>query len=155
MVKDDVSLIIIKTKQNRMPYNWSLGERGVIFFKVLKDEKKILGIKCPKCNKVYIPPRRVCGACFEEMNEWVELGNTGTIEAFSVVNYEFIDPDTGEFRAVPYTYGYIKLDGADTTLTHNIDEVEVDKLKIGSRVEAVFADKRVGRITDIIHFRLV
>jgi len=52
----------------------------------------------------------VCGPCFRELTELVPLSDTGIITAFSVVNYPFIDPNTGAQRPIPYTYGYIKLD---------------------------------------------
>jgi hypothetical protein len=50
---------------------------------------------------------------------------------------------------VPYGYGFIRLDGADTLLQHYIDIEDESKVKIGARVEPVFADERKGTIKDI------
>ena len=53
----------------------------------------------------------------------------------------------------PLLYAVIQLDGADTGLTHLLGEVELDKITIGMKVEAVFKEEREGNILDIKHFR--
>ena len=146
--------LIIESGDAMQPFNYAVGMHGSKFFKALKD-KKILGIKCPRCKKVYVPPRRVCGPCYTEMNEFVEIGPTGVIETFTILRYEFIDPATGERKPVPYGYGFIKLDGADTLFQHYIDIAKESSLRIGARVEAVFSDQTKGTIRDIQYFRLI
>jgi hypothetical protein len=47
----------------------------------------------------------------------------------------------------------IKLDGADTGFTHLLGEVDEKKLKIGLKVEPVFARERKGHILDIRYFK--
>ncbi len=136
------------------PFNYAVGMHGSKFFNALK-EKKILGIKCPRCNKVYVPPRRVCGPCFEEMTEFVEVGPRGVIGTFTILRYAFIDPETGVQKPIPYGYGFIKLDGADTMFQHYIDISDESSLKIGAPVEPVFIDQPKGMITDIKHFRII
>jgi len=140
-----------------LPYRWDAGRYGSIMLKALRDECKLIGNRCPACGKVYVPPRVVCGPCFVEPTELVELSNTGRLAGYSVVNYPFIDPETGQKRPVPYTYGYIQLDGCDSYLSHFIDEVDPKRLSPGLRVEAVFRPdgERVGRMQDILHFRII
>jgi uncharacterized protein len=79
------------------------------------------------------------------------------ITAFSVVNYPFIDPNTGAQRPIPYTYGYIKLDGADNIFSHIINEMDLNKIKVGMKVRAVFREKAEmkGNIEDIKYFNLI
>jgi uncharacterized OB-fold protein len=146
--------LIMKSGDAEQPFKYAVGMHGSKFFNALKD-KKILGIKCPKCSKVYVPPRRVCGPCYEEMNEFVEVGPQGVIGTFTILRYAFIDPATGEQKPVPYGYGFVRLDGADTLFQHYIDISKESSLKIGARVEAVFADQLEGMITDIKHFRTI
>lgn len=140
-----------------LPYRWAAGRYGSIFLKALRDEKKIIGSRCASCGRVYVPPRAVCGPCFSPPDKLVELGNSGILVGYSVVNYPFIDPETGKRRPVPYTFGYIKLDGCDNYLSHVINEVDPDKLSPGLRVRAVFRPdgERVGRMQDILHFEIV
>ncbi len=111
--------------------------------------------KCPKCGKVFVHPRRVCGECYVEMKEFVEVGPGGVIGTFTILRYAFIDPETGEQKPVPYGYGFIKLDGADTYLQHYIDLQDEKKVKIGARVEPVFAQEKKGTIKDILYFKVV
>jgi len=55
----------------------------------------------------------------------------------------------------PIIYGIIQLDGADTGLLHMLGEVDLEQLKIGMRLQAVFQEKRVGSILDIKYFKPV
>jgi len=145
------------TFTHAMPYEWSVGLYGSKFFQEIMENRRFIGIRCPDCGKVYVPPRRVCGPCFKELIELVPLTDTGVITAFSTVNYPFIDPNTGKERPIPYTYGYIRLDGADSIFSHIINETDVSKIKVGMRVRAVFKDKKdmQGNIQDILHFEII
>jgi hypothetical protein len=140
-----------------MPYEWSIGLYGSKFFQEIKQNRRFVGIRCNGCGKVYVPPRRVCGPCFQELAELVALSDTGVITAFSVVNYPFIDPNTGARRPIPYTYGYIKLDGADNIFSHIINETDLSKIKVGMKVRAIFKDtaEMQGNIQDIKYFDIV
>jgi uncharacterized OB-fold protein len=140
-----------------MPYEWSIGLYGSRFFQEIKERGRFIGIRCDGCGTVYVPPRRVCGPCFRELTELVPLSDTGVITAFSVVNYPFIDPNTGSQRPIPYTYGYIKLDGADSIFSHIINEMDLSRIKVGMKVRAVFKDKKdmQGNIKDIKYFEII
>ncbi|MHA1488724.1 MAG: Zn-ribbon domain-containing OB-fold protein [Promethearchaeota archaeon] len=140
-----------------LPYRYSIGKLAVKFFEELKENKKIFGSKCPKCGKVNFPPRAVCAECFVEMtvSDMVELPPKGTLEGFTVVNYPFVDPQTGGMRPFPYGYGLFKLDGADTYTMHFVNETDYTKLKVGQRVEAVFKEEREGNMGDIPYFEVI
>jgi uncharacterized OB-fold protein len=140
-----------------MPYEWSIGLYGSRFFQEIAERRRFIGIRCDGCGKVYAPPRRVCGPCFRELTELVPLGDTGILTAFSVVNYPFLDPDTGSQRPIPYTYGYIRLDGSDSIFSHIINETDPGRLRVGMRVRAVFREKgdMEGNIRDIRYFEII
>ncbi|MGV7928320.1 MAG: Zn-ribbon domain-containing OB-fold protein [Spirochaetota bacterium] len=146
--------IVIESGEAAQPFDYAVGMHGSKFFTELRDNKKLVGVRCPKCGKVYIPPRGVCGPCFEEMNDFIEVGPGGVIGTYTILRFAFIDPETGQQKPVPYGYGFIKLDGADTLFQHYIDIVDEKKIKVGARVEAVFADERKGTIRDILYFRV-
>jgi len=146
-----------ETFTHPMPYEWSIGIYGSKFFHEIRENRRFVGIKCNSCGKVYVPPRRVCGPCFRELKDLVPLSDSGVITAFSVVNYPFIDPNTGAQRPIPYTYGYIKIDGADNIFSHIINETNLDKIKVGMRVNAIFKERSEmeGNIQDIKYFEIV
>ena len=141
-----------------MPYEWSIGLYGSKFFKEVKEKGQFTANKCPGCGKVYLPPRRVCGPCFKELTgDCISLPPVGILTGFTVVNYPFIDPATGKQRPLPYTYGYVKIDGSDTVFSHRINETDINKLKVGLRVKAVFKEtaKMEGNVEDILYFDIV
>jgi uncharacterized OB-fold protein len=153
----DYSQLLTVGFTDPMPYEWSVGKYGSKFFQEIMENRRFVGIRCPQCGKVYVPPRRLCGPCFEELFELVTLSDTGIITAFSVVNYPFIDPDTGEQRSIPYTYGYIRIDGSDNIFSHIINETDVNRIRVGMRVRAVFKEREAmqGNIQDIRYFDIM
>jgi len=153
----DYSKLLTVTFSQPMPYEWSMGKWGSRFFQEIRERQSFIGIRCPKCGKIYTPPRRLCGPCFTELHELIPLSDTGVIRAFSTVNYPFLDPNTGKQRPIPYTYGYIQMDGSDSIFSHVIDEVDVSKIEVGMKVRAVFKkpEEMEGNINDIVHFTII
>jgi len=132
-----------------LPVQYFAGRVGSRFIISLRDDRKILGVRCPECNKVYVPPREYCERDLTKLDEnWVELGNEGVVTNYAVVRYY----DRHLPLKPPYVLAQIKLDGADTPLTHILGEVEPDQVEIGMRVKAVFAEKTTNTILDIDHF---
>ncbi len=150
-------LLTVSSGALRMPYEWSVGLYGSRFFQEIRERRRFLGIRCPACGKVRVPPRRICGPCFRELHELVSLPNTGTLTAFSIVNYPFIDPATGLQRPIPYTYGYIRIDGSDNIFSHVINETDPEKIRVGVKVRAVFKEpsEMEGNIEDIRCFEII
>ena len=147
--------IIIESGEAAQPFSYAVGLHGSLFLQELRDNRRFMAVQCPRCRQTYVPPRRVCGACFVEMNDCVEVGPEGDIGTFTILRYAFIDPETGEQKPVPYGYGFIRLDGADTLFQHYIDIEDASRIRIGARVQPVFADIRKGTIKDINHFRII
>lgn len=150
----DANQLIIESGNAPVPFRYAVGMHGSKFFSALR-ERRLLGIRCPCCSKVYVPPRGVCGPCFAQMHEWVEVGPGGVIGSFTILRFAFIDPETGVQKPVPYGYGFIKLDGADTLFQHYLDIQDERRIRVGARVEAVFARERHGSMRDIECFRVV
>jgi uncharacterized OB-fold protein len=134
-----------------VPYHWWAGETASTFLTALRDEKRIMGLRCQKCSRVYIPPRKVCPICFTENSEWVPLSEKGVVRSFTVArrNLKALP------KKPPVIFGLIQLDGADTALLHFIDGIEPERVAIGMRVEAQFAKNRSGTIRDIDYFKPV
>ncbi len=137
------------------PFSYSVGRFASRFFAELREKKRLLGVRCPGCSKVYVPPRPLCGPCWREMSEWVEVGPQGTLAAFTILRFGFVDPETGRKKPVPYGYGFITLDGAGTQLQHFLRVEEGRAPRIGMRVAPVFAENRTGSLGDIVHFEEV
>jgi uncharacterized OB-fold protein len=147
--RDDTKDCFVMFGKMVLPVQYFAGRVGSRFIISLRDDRKILGVRCPDCNKVYVPPREYCERDLAKLDEnWVELGNEGVVTNYTVVRY---NDKHLPFKA-PYVLAQIKLDGADTPLTHILADVEPDQVQIGMRVKAVFAQKPTNTILDMAHF---
>jgi uncharacterized OB-fold protein len=151
---DTEALSITRTAD--MSYKYHAGSCYSRFLQELRDNKRIVGVKCPKCGKVYVPPRIVCRDCFVTMEEIVPVGDEGTLLAFTITNFAYTDSKTGMPKQIPYTAAYIKLDGVDSNIVHCLDETDEGNIEAGMRVKAVFSDERTGDyFHDIDHFTVL
>jgi len=130
---------------------YTAGIAGERFLRALKDQGVIMGVKCPECQLTYVPPRLFCERCFSPLEEWVEVGNQGAVETYTVLN---VDLD-GNSLEEPEIVALVNIDGTHGGLVHFLGEVEPDELYIGLPVEAVFKPKkeRGGSILDILYFK--
>ena len=142
---------IVKDAHIEIAYNWTTGKAIGHFLTGLRDNQKIKGLKCTSCRKVYVPPHNICEACYAEMDEWVELEGTGTVESYSIINKE----TPNQPLKPPYAVALIRLDGADTNFIHLIGEVDLKDIACGMRVKPRWEDEPEGNILDIAYFRPV
>ncbi|MFA6033412.1 MAG: AMP-binding protein, partial [Myxococcota bacterium] len=127
------------------------------FLKELRDNKKILGNKCPKCGRMQTPPREVCAVCHCRVDDLVEVGPGATVVNYDIAYYSSPDPLTGESRETPYCSAILLLDGCTGSdiFWHEIKPGDIPRLKSWVKVRAVWNEKRVGAITDIKYFEII
>jgi len=147
--------IVIMPGAWNLPFRHTAGRFASRFFRELRDSQKIYGVRCPQCRRVLLPPRPMCERCFASIDEWVEVGHQGTLEAYTICYVPFLG-----LPPPPVGMVVVKLDGADTCLQHILSGVDLsdpDKarevVKIGMRVEAVWREQRRGEILDIQYFK--
>jgi uncharacterized OB-fold protein len=143
-------------QQITLQYRFAAGRCATKFFTALRDEGKILATRDADGN-VMVPPRPVCGLSGLPMDEWIEVGPEATLAGCTIVYVPFIDPMTGVQRPVPYGFGLVRFDGADTSIYHLLDATEPGQIGVGKRVTAVFKprEERTGSLADIRNFRLL
>lgn len=132
-------------------YHWSAGVAGSRFFTELRDSGRIMGAKCPQCERVLVPPRIFCEECFVDTDEWVEVSKQGEVLTYAESYFGL----QGQRLEEPWYIGIVKLDGADGGLFHRLVAENGAQIAIGGRVEAVLAEDRKGHILDIEHFKTV
>jgi len=130
---------------------YTTGLAGERFFRALKDEGRILGTRCTRCDRTYVPAVQFCERCMGELEEWVDVGTVGEVHTYTLL-YENLD---GSRRDEPELVAFVRL--GDGGLVHRLGEVAPDEVYIGMQVEAVFKPQaeREGSILDIEHFRPV
>ena len=150
--------ILFNYDELKADYAWDTGIGIGTYLAGLRDGM-ILGSACYTCHKIVVPPRTVCEWCFNPMDEYVPLKDTGTVNTFSLcyVTWDVKRIEEPEIPAV------IELDGASSLesgpivggIMHLLGEVDPQKVKIGMRVKAVWkpAAEREGAITDILYFK--
>ncbi|MCB1327272.1 MAG: long-chain-fatty-acid--CoA ligase [Leptospiraceae bacterium] len=134
-----------------LPYRWTYGAGLAKFYSGLKYEAKFYATRCAKSGSVQLPPKSYDAVAFEPADEWIELPNRGVLESFTTVYMEF----PGQPMKPPYTYGYIKIEGANTHIYHLIEEIAEADLHVGLKLEAVWKERaeRRGDLYDIRYFR--
>jgi hypothetical protein len=113
-------------------------------------EGKLLGQRCPACEKVYIPPRGACPTDGVPTREEIELPDSGIVTTFCVVNVPFL----GQRLKPPYVAAYILLDGADIAFLHLVLGCAADEVRMGLRVKAQWKprDQWGTTLENIDHF---
>ncbi|NEE55958.1 Zn-ribbon domain-containing OB-fold protein, partial [Streptomyces sp. SID8455] len=118
----------------RLDYVHTPGRAQTAYLKALEGHRTV-GERCPACRKVYVPPRGACPTCGIATEEEVEVGPRGTVTTFCIVNIKAKNLDI----EVPYVYAHIALDGADLALHGRIAGIPYDQVRMGLRVEPVWA----------------
>ncbi|MFF3906161.1 Zn-ribbon domain-containing OB-fold protein [Streptomyces sp. NPDC001848] len=119
----------------RLDYTYSPGRAQSAYIAALAEQRTV-GERCPKCRKVYAPPRGACPTCGVATHEQVEVGPRGTVTTFCIVNIKARNLDI----EVPYVYAHIALDGADLALHGRIGGIPYDQVRMGLRVEPVWTE---------------
>ena len=73
----------------RLPYHYVAGDCRARYLRGLKD-KKILGSRCSKTGKVFVPPIVASAESFAPCDELVEVADRGVVTTFCIVNIPVI-----------------------------------------------------------------
>jgi len=142
--------VTMLTAPIHLEYQHTASHEESNFLRGLLDGR-LIGQRCPACEKVYVPPRSACPVDGVATVEQVELSDTGTITTFCIVNVPFL----GQRITPPYVAAYVLLDGADIAFLHLILECSVQDVRMGMRVQAVWRPREQWgpSLENIDHFR--
>ncbi len=132
-----------------LDYVYAASPEESAFYRAI-EQGRIVGQRCPTCDKVYVPPRSACPADGTPTAEEVELSETGTVTTFCIVNVPFL----GQRITPPYVSAYVLLDGADIAFLHLILDCPAEDVHMGMRVKAVWKPREewATTIENISHF---
>jgi uncharacterized OB-fold protein len=133
-----------------LPYHYVAGDVRARYLRALKD-KKILGSRCSRTGKVFVPPLVNSPESFAPCEEFVELPDRGVVTTFCIVHI----PVIGRNVELPYVAASVALDGADISIYALVQECTPEEVRMGMRVEAVWKPdgERQGDHEDIRHWR--
>ncbi|MFW9946725.1 MAG: Zn-ribbon domain-containing OB-fold protein [Candidatus Odinarchaeota archaeon] len=137
----------------RAEFNFWVGQYLDKFYDNLEN-KKVIGNKCPKCSRVFVPPRKICGKCNEVIpleKNWVDLPETGTLKNYTITHYKINDR---AFRKVkkPQIIGMIQIDGSNTAIIYRLLDLEPNEIKLGMKLKVEWEEKTKGDPSDIKGF---
>jgi len=118
------------------------------------QEKKFIGTKCPECGKVFCPPRKVCGDCFVECKEYIDLPETGVLKNFTWTNWKIPERKPRKIKKEQMV-GLVQVDGASNAMLIPIVNTTTDALKEDMKVKVVWNSKTKGLPGDIKGFEPV
>jgi uncharacterized OB-fold protein len=107
------------------------------------NNKKLMGSKCKKCDKIYVPPRKLCIKCNSTDLEWVEMSGKGKLAAFSCIGVgTTFMADKGYSMKNPYCFSVIKLDEGPMISGQliGVDESKPETIKIEMPVKLKFLE---------------
>lgn len=153
---DAVKPVDVVPYQLNLHYEHAFGPYYGRLFDEIKTNRRIMGVRPPDGEGgAMIPPREICDITHKPTGTWVEVKQTGTVRAMSVIHLQFI----GQKQPPPYIYAEIILDGASTRLIHNVSGIDMSRakelVKPGTRVRAVWRETRTGSLEDISHFEVI
>jgi len=131
-------------------YERAMGEFSP-FFLALRDDKKILGCKCTKCEIVRVPPFLThCPDCDFSPTELIEVEQVGVMNSTPPITYF---ASSLFLHMAPFGRGRVILKGADTAMSvvvYTTTGILVPGLvKKGTEVKVVFKSEREGAISDV------
>ena len=143
---DPVSMLVVPTSVS-IVHTASAPES--IYLRAIQ-QGTLLGARTGDDGKVYFPPREADPATGKELDQFVELPDTGTVTTFAIINIPF----AGQRIKPPYVAAYILLDGADIPFLHLVTGIDAADVRMGMRVRAVWKPREewgLG-IDNIEHF---
>lgn len=137
-------------------YEHAFGPYYGRLFDEIKTSRRIMGVRTSNGEGALLPPRELDDITHKKTGTWVEVKQTGTVRAMSVIHLQFI----GQKQPPPYIYAEIILDGALTRLIHNVAGIDMSRakelVKPGTRVRAVWREgESTGSLADISHFEVI
>jgi uncharacterized protein len=136
-----------------LDYDAPLGNAYSAFMENLKNEK-LVGNKCTKCNRLYVPVRPFCDICAEETTEPAPVAADGKVVAYTVYCIESLN-----LPKPPFAQAIIKIGDAANSFMHFLGGIQYkdaedlkNKIKIGMKVKPVWAKNKNGDIMDIQYF---
>ena len=145
-------VIVANKGMVRADFNFWVGQYLDKFFDNLEN-KKIVGNKCPKCDDVFVPPRKICGKCNVVIpldQNWVELPDTGTLVNYTITPYRV--NDRTHRKAKDFLIGMVQIDGSNTSIIYRLLNLEPSEVEIGMKVKIEWAEKTKGNPSDIKGF---
>jgi len=120
------------------------------FWREIPQRYNLIGDKCGVCGQVFFPPRESCPKCRRKSMGKIkekQLSGKGEVITYSIIH---VGPEAFE-EQVPYPIAIIQLDEGPR-ITAQIVDCDINDVKIGMKVEAVFRKIQQDGSTGAIYY---
>ena len=139
-----------------MPASWYLSsykfKYNITHMEPMREklkQKKLVGLQCSSCNRVFFPPRIVCGKCMVKPDRWVDLRETGRVATFTIAYIK--DPETGDVQERPIVCA--QLDGSDTSYPTQLNpDIAFKDTYVGMPIKVHWVENPEGGLMDIEYY---
>jgi hypothetical protein len=132
-------------------YNYKFNITHMQPFLEKLGKKKLIANKCSGCNRVFYPPRLVCGECLVKPDRWVDIRDTASVATYAIA---YLKDDEGEVQEKPMVL--VHHDGSDTTsIAELAPGVDMKDTYIGMPIKAHWKDQPEGGLEDIEYYDLM
>ncbi len=119
----------------RLEYDYTAGFASSRFLRGLA-KGKIIGARVGDDGPVYVPPRGADPKLGKPTDQQVEVADKGTVTTFCIVRV----PSENLTFTPPYACISVLLDGANIPMMHVLQECDLEDVRMGMRVQAVWVD---------------
>ena len=161
--KEEKEELIAVNNRLKIDLRFAAGPSITRFNTELRERGKLWAVRCPKCQRLRLPPCIVCPICHVKSPEfpegWVELSGKGYLDSWSEITIPQMDL-LGRTEPDEYLHCIAWLDegiALDHLLGVRPDSEEESKLQRGMRIEIEMKpiEERVGAIEDIKYFKIL
>lgn len=110
-------------------------------------DRQVVGARLSD-GRVAVPPVEYDPVTHEQITDFVEVADTGTVVTWSWVS----EPVAEQPFDRPFAFALIRLDGADVPMLHAVDVESPDAMSSGMRVRVRWSEETRGSVTDIACF---
>ena len=117
------------------------------FFYQYLGEHKLMASRCCSCGALFLPPRALCPTCFGEEMEWVQMGDSGSLLAFTTIH---IAPtamiEAGYNKDNPYCTGIVRLAEGPTISAQivSVDARQPAQIAVGMPLKVAYLERGEG-----------
>jgi uncharacterized OB-fold protein len=145
----DFRKLEVITLELTQQYKHSLGKTSRFFIEL--ENGRFFGTQCPRCERVYTPPRPLCPDC-TQITDWIELPGTGTLKTYSVMHFTSgVNQTDVDHIGSPVIMAYVLLDGSSTLFPHLL-KAKPDTIKLGMRVQVTYTASPVNHPIHLMYF---
>ncbi len=114
---------------------------GDIAYQQYLSEERLMGNRCKRCRRLYVPPRPICIDCLDSKMEWTEMSGAGKLAGFTSISIGLaFMREEGYDRKRPYCVGVVELEEGPRVdaRIEGVDPSRPENIVLGTAMKVTF-----------------